>query len=399
MLIEIKKRTIRRLANGFFLSGDILYKRTPDLNLLRCVNIQEAETIMNEVHSGVCGPHMNGYVLAKKIIRAGYYWLTMERDCFRFVRRCHQCQIHSDLIHSPPLELHPMSAPWPFVAWGMDVIGPIEPKASNGHRFILVAIDYFTKWVEAVTFKSVTKKAVVDFVHSNIICRFGIPKIIITDNAANLNSHLMKEVCEQFKIVHRHSTPYRPKVNGAVEAANKNIKKILRRMVQGSRQWHEKLPFALLGYRTTIRTSVGATPYLLVYGTEAVIPAEVEIPSLRIIVEAEIEDTEWVKSRLEQLALIDEKRLTSICFGQLYQQRMARAYNKKVRPRNFEVGQLVVKRILPHQDEAKGKFAPNWQGPYVIKQVLSKGALQLADMEEKAIDTIVNADSIKRYYV
>ncbi|XP_049344596.1 uncharacterized protein LOC125808959 [Solanum verrucosum] len=169
-------------------------------------------------------------------------------------------------------------------------------------------------------------------------------------------------------------------------------------MVQGSRQWHEKLPFALLGYRTTIRTSVGATPYLLVYGTEAVIPAEVEIPSLRIIVEAEIEDTEWVKSRLEQLALIDEKRLTSICFGQLYQQRMARAYNKKVRPRNFEVGQLVVKRILPHQDEAKGKFAPNWQGPYVIKQVLSKGALQLANMEGKAIDTIVNADSIKRYY-
>ena len=90
-------------------------------------------------------------------------------------------------------------------------------------------------------------------------------------------------------------------------------------MVQGSRQWHEKLPFALMGYRTTVRTSVGATPYLLVYGTEAVIPAEVKIPSLRTIVEAEIEDIKWVKSRLEQLALIEEKRLTSICFGQLYQ--------------------------------------------------------------------------------
>ncbi|XP_049386460.1 uncharacterized protein LOC125850644 [Solanum stenotomum] len=333
---------------------------------------------MNEVHSGVCGLYMNGYVLAKKIIRVGYYWLTMERDCFRFVRKCHQCQIHSDLIHSPPLELHPMSAPWPFVTWGMDATRPIEPKASNGHRH---------------------QETVVDFVHSNIICRFGIPKIIITDNAANLSSHLMKEVCEQFKIVHRHSTPYRPKANGAVEAANKNIKKILRKMVQGSRQWHEKLPFALLVYRTTIRTSIGTTPYLLVYGTEAVIPIEVEIPSLRIIVEAEIEDTEWVKSRLEQLALIDEKRFTSIFFGQLYQQRMARAYNKKVRLRNFEVGQLVVKGIISHQDEVKGKFAPNWQGPYVIKQVLSKGALQLADMEEKAIDTIVNADSIKRYYI
>nr|XP_010319925.1 uncharacterized protein K02A2.6-like [Solanum lycopersicum] len=162
-----------------------------------------------------------------------------------------------------------MSAPWPFVAWGMDVIGPIEPKASNGHMFILVAIDYLTKWVEVVTFKSVTKKVVVDFIHFNIICRFGIPKVIITDNAANLNSHLMQEVCYRFKIEHRNSTPYHPKANGAVEATNKNIKKLLRKIVQSSRQWHEKLPFALLGYRTTVRTSVGATSYSLVYETEA----------------------------------------------------------------------------------------------------------------------------------
>nr|XP_009797912.1 PREDICTED: uncharacterized protein K02A2.6-like [Nicotiana sylvestris] len=169
-------------------------------------------------------------------------------------------KIHSDLIHSPPSELYPMSALWPFVAWGMDVVGPIEPKAINEHIFILVAIDYFTKWVEAITLKVVTKKAVVSFVHFNIIYRFGIPKTIITDNVANLNSHLMKEVCKQFKIEHRNSTPYRTKANRVVEATNKNIKKILRKMVQRSRQWHEKLPFALLGYRTTICTSVGTTP-------------------------------------------------------------------------------------------------------------------------------------------
>jgi len=126
--------------------------------------------------------------------------------------------------------------------------------------------------------------------------RFGIPKVIITDNGANLNSSLMREVCQQFKITHRNSTPYRPKANGAVEAANKNIKKILRKMVEVSRQWHERLPFALLGYRTTVRTSIGTTPYLLVYGTKVVIPAEVEIPSLRIVAEAGINDDEWVKA-------------------------------------------------------------------------------------------------------
>uniref|UniRef100_A0A1U7VRT7 Uncharacterized protein LOC104221278 n=1 Tax=Nicotiana sylvestris TaxID=4096 RepID=A0A1U7VRT7_NICSY len=167
-----KKRTIRRLAGGFFLNEEILYKRTPDSNLLRCIDATEVERIMSEVHSG--------------------------------------------------------------------------------------------------------------------------------------------EVCEQFKIVHHHSTPYRPKANGVVEAANKNIKKILRKMIQGSRKWHKKLPFALLGYCTTVRTSVGATPYLLVYGTETVIPAEVEIPSLRIIVESKIEDNEWVKTRLEQLMLINEKRLEAV---------------------------------------------------------------------------------------
>ncbi|XP_047268101.1 uncharacterized protein LOC107871905 [Capsicum annuum] len=220
----------------------------------------------------------------------------------------------------------------------------------------------------------------VDFIYSNIICRFGIPKIIVIDNAANLNSHLMQKVCQQFKIMHQNSTPYRPKANGAVEAANKNLKKILRKMVQGFRRCHKKLPFSLLGYHTTVRTSIDATPYLLVYGTEAVIPAEIEISSLRVVVETEIDDDQRVKTRLEQLSLIDEKILTSVCHGQLHQKRMARAYNKKVCHRYFEVGQLVLRRILPHQIEARGKFSPNWHGPFIVKKVMPNGVLYLTNV-------------------
>ncbi|XP_049369894.1 uncharacterized protein LOC125834785 [Solanum verrucosum] len=154
----------------------------------------------------------------------------------------------------------------------MEVIGPIKSAASNGHRFILVAIDYFTKWVEAAS--------------------FGIPGSIITNNGANLNRHLMKEICEQFKITHRNSTTYRPQINGVVEAANKNIKKILRKMIGNQKGWHEMLSYALLGYCMTVRTSIGATPYLSVYGTKAVLPAELEIPSLRIIQEAELSNVD-----------------------------------------------------------------------------------------------------------
>ena len=140
------------------------------MGFLRCVDVAEANKLINKVHVGVCGPHMNGFVLARKILRTGYFWMTMENDCSKVVQRCPKCQIHRDLIRMPPLELHAMNSPWLFVAWGMDVIGPIEPLASNGHRFILVAIDYFTKWVEAASNRAVTKKVVADFIRNNLIC-------------------------------------------------------------------------------------------------------------------------------------------------------------------------------------------------------------------------------------
>ncbi|XP_060200339.1 uncharacterized protein LOC132628588 [Lycium barbarum] len=148
-------------------------------------------------------------------------------------------------------------------------------------------------------------------------------------------------------------------MNGAVKAANKNIKKILRKITDSHRQWHEKLPYALLGY-------------------QAVIPAEVKTPSLRIIQDVGLDDADCIHSRHEQLMIIDEKRMDVVCHGQLYQNRMSKAFNKRVRPKKFEPGQLVLKRIFPHQDKAKGKFAPNWQGPYMVHRVLLGGALILA---------------------
>ncbi|XP_019244309.1 PREDICTED: uncharacterized protein LOC109224179 [Nicotiana attenuata] len=130
-------------------------------------------------------------------------------------------------------------------------------------------------------------------------------------------------------------------MNGPVEAANKNIKRILRKIVDNHRQWHEKLSFTLLGYRTTMRTSTGATLYMLVYDTEAVLPIGVEIPSLRVIQEEKLDNAEWIQIREEQLMFIDEKRMDVVCHGQLYQNRMASAFNKRVKPHQFTPRQLV----------------------------------------------------------
>ena len=144
--------------------------------------------------------HQGGTRLFAHLLHLVYYWSTMEADCCEFVRRCHECQIHSNLIHAPSSHLHNLSSPWPFSVWGIDIIGKINPKASNGHEFILVAIDYFTKWVEAASYSTITATHVCKFIKNNLVCRYGVPNEIITDNGTNLTARKVDDLCKQFKI-------------------------------------------------------------------------------------------------------------------------------------------------------------------------------------------------------
>jgi len=209
---------------------------------------------------------------------------------------------------------------------------------------------------------------------------------------------MMKELCQNFKIDHHNSSPYRPKMNGAIEAANKNIKKIVQKMVETYKDWHEMLPFALHGYHTSVRTSTRETPFSLVYDMDAVLPVEVEIPSLRILTDVKLDESEWVQARFDQLNLIDEKHLAAICHGQLYQKRIKRAHDKKVFPRSLKVGDLVLKKILPIHTDPRGKWTPNYEGLYIVRKVFSGGALILATMDGEDLPSPVNADAVKKYY-
>ena len=189
-----------------------------------------------------------------------------------------------------------MTSPWPFSVWGIDIIGKIHPPSSSGDKFILVAIDYFTKWVEAAAYKTLTAVQVSKFIKQNIIYRYGVPSAMVSDNGKQFEGKA-KELLEQYNIKVHKSTTYRPQTNGAVEAANKTIKKILEKTIESSRDWHDKLPLALWGYRTSVRTPTGAPPYYLAYGMDAVLPVELELQSLRVIVEAQIPEAEWMSTR------------------------------------------------------------------------------------------------------
>ena len=122
-------------------------------------------------------------------------------------------------------------------------------------------------------------------------------------------------------------------MNGTVEAANKNVKRIIAKATETYKDYHEKLPFALHAYLTGVRTSTGETLYSLVYGIEAVLPIKVEIPSLLVLKKVKLEEAEWVQTWYGQLILIEEKRMKAICHVQLYQKRMTRAHDKKIQPR------------------------------------------------------------------
>nr|CAN61210.1 hypothetical protein VITISV_014941 [Vitis vinifera] len=331
------RRALRNLATRFVICGDTLYRRSADGMLLLCLDRASANWVMREVHAGVCGPHMGGHMLARKIMRTGYFWLTMETDCCQFVQKCPKCQIHGDLIHAPPSELHTLTSPWPFSVWGIDIIGKVSPKSSSGHEFILVAIDYFTKWVEAASYARLTSARVASFNKSHIICRYGVPHELISDRGVH----------------------FRAETNGAVEAANKNIKRILRKMVETSRDWSKKLPFALWAYRTSFRTSTGATPYSLVYGMEAVLPVEIEMGSLRVALEQQISETEWAQARFDQLNLLNESRLRVADHVQAYQRKMARAFKKRVKPRPLQKGDLVLRILRGLIGDPRGKFRPS----------------------------------------
>ncbi|XP_074301267.1 uncharacterized protein LOC141632638 [Silene latifolia] len=165
------------------------------------------------------------------------------------------------------------------------------------------------------------------------------------------------------------------------------------------REWLEKIPFALWGYRTSIRTTTGATPYYLVYGMEVVQPVELEVPSLRILLESQVPKADWVQARYDSLVMLDERRLNALYHVQLYQKRIERAFNKKVKPRGISEGDLFLKSVralLPI--DPRGKFKLNWAGPYLVKKILSGGDVPLTNLDGNDFTNPKNLDQLKKYY-
>ncbi|WKA03594.1 hypothetical protein VitviT2T_021694 [Vitis vinifera] len=265
-----------------------------------------------------------------------------------------------------------------------DIIGKISPKSSSGHDFILYAI--------------LTSSGVASFIRSHIIFRYGVSHELISDRRVHFRADV-DTLLQIYGIQHHRSSAYRPQTNGAVEAANKNIKRILRRMVETSRDWSKKFSFALWAYRTSFRTSTGATPYSLVYGMKAVLPVEIDMGSLRVALEQQIPEADWVQARLDQLNLLNERRLRATDHVCAYKRKMVQAFKKQVKLRPLQIGDLVLKAIKGLIRDPRAKFRPNWSEPYFIKELTPKGVAWLMALDGNRFSEPTNVDQLKRYYV
>jgi len=202
--------------------GDDLYKREYGQPLLKCVTVEQAQYIIKELHEGICGYHSGARTMATRVLRAGYFWPTIEADCQDHVRKCKPCQKHGNLIHQKQEQLHHILSPWPFAKWGMDILGPFSPGKGQV-KFLIVAVDYFTKWIKAKPLTTIMAQQVQQFVWKDIICRYGVPHTIITNNGRQFIDKELAKFYTGLGIKHITSSIEHPQTNGQAEAANKVI--------------------------------------------------------------------------------------------------------------------------------------------------------------------------------
>ncbi|XP_052172285.1 uncharacterized protein LOC127788213 [Diospyros lotus] len=218
-----------------------------------------------------------------------------------------------------------LATPYPFAQWGIDILGPFPPAAGQV-KYIMAAIDYFTKWVEAEAVASITSRRVKQFLWKNVVCRFGVPRVLILDNGTQFSDRSVREWCQELGIRQQFTSIAHPQANGQIELTNRTLLRGLKARVDKAKgSWVEELSSILWSYRTTVKVSIGETPFSLCYGSEALIPVEIGVPTLRV----ELFDPESNEQSLrDNLHLLDEFRDQARIRQAAYNQLIERYYNR-----------------------------------------------------------------------
>ncbi|KAL0702271.1 hypothetical protein Bca4012_058393 [Brassica carinata] len=392
-LVGYAKKKFYKDVKRYYWDEPYLYILCKDQLYRRVVASEEIDGILTHCHGSSYGGHFATFKTVAKVLQAGFWWPYMFKDTQDFVSRCDSCQRRGNITKRNEMPQNPILEVEVFDVWGIDFMGPFP--SSYGNKYILVAVDYVSKWVEAIASPTNDSRVVIKMFKSNIFPRFGVPRVVISDGGSHFINKLFEGLLKKKGVKHKVATPYHPQTSGQVEVSNKQIKDILEKIVGTKRKdWSDKLDDAIWAYRTAFKTPLGTTPFNLIYGKSCHLPVELEYKALWAVKLLNFDIKSAKKKRLLQLNELDEIRMDAFENSRIYKEKTKAFHDRHILKREFKAGD----QVLLYNSRLKlfpGKLKSRWYGPFQIKEVRPYGAIVLMDKNGK--EFIVNGHRIKLY--
>ncbi|GJS04197.1 reverse transcriptase domain-containing protein [Tanacetum coccineum] len=343
----------------------------------RCVHGQEAVDILTACHNRPTGGHHGMNYTAKEVFDFGFYWPTIYRDDHDLVTRCDAYQRQGKISHKDEMPKNAIQVCEIFDVWGIDFIGPFP--SSRGNKYILVAVDYLSKWVEAKALPTNDARVVKFF--KSLFSQFRTPRAIISDRSTHFCNDQFAKVMLKYGVTHHLSTAYHPQTSRQVEVLNRGLKRILERTIGENRaSWSDKLDDALWAFRTAFKTPIGCTPYKLVYGKACHLPIELEHKAYWALKHCNFDLKTAGDHRKVQMNELNELRDQAYENSLIYKEKTKKIHDSKIKNRVFNVGD----RVLLFNSRLKifsSKLKTRWTGPFTIAQVFPYGPIELSQTD------------------